>query len=161
MSPMYRKLLGAACMAAGVLFTVNAAVAQDDAAIIKYRQKLMDSNGANLGAIGDILKYQLPYGKDIAGHARALSLVAAMIPEAFKRKVTEGKTDAKPKIWDNWRKFEGYADKLVKASDKLAQVAGSGDSAAVVSGVKGVADACKKCHDDFRKPKSESYRNKK
>ena len=147
------------CWAAAALLAVATAKG-DDEAIIAYRQKVMSANGASMGAISDILKFQLPYQKDIAGHARVLGITAQMIPGAFDRPVSAGKTDAKPEIWKKWDDFKGDAEALTAASDKLAKIAEGGDMKAVVAQVKEVGNTCQHCHEKFRKPKEESYKNK-
>jgi cytochrome c556 len=146
---------------AGMLSMSISSMAQDNKPVISYRQDVMRANGAHLGAIADILKYSLPYQANIETHAKALSLGASLIESAFKDKVTEGPTDAKPEIWQNWDKFVKYADDLESTSDSLAKVAaGGGDSGAIGAELHKVAHACKQCHEDFRKPKEESYKNK-
>ena len=42
----------------------------------------------------------------------------------------------------------------------MAETAAGGDAAAIGAQLKEVGGACKQCHDDFRKPKEESYKNK-
>lgn len=144
----------------GAFTGVPAAMAQDNTGVIEYRQKLMGSIGANMGAIGDIMKYKLPLQGNIKGHAQAINANAKLVTAAFKHKAAEGKTDAKPEVWSNWSKFEEAANKMEMASAKLADVAGGGDMAAVGDAIKSLGGACKGCHDDFRKPKEQSYKNK-
>jgi cytochrome c556 len=150
-----------ACVLAGLLLVASVSSAQDDEAIIGYRQKVMEANGANMGAIGDILKFKLPYQKDIAGHARAISINARMIAGAFEKPVSAGKTDAKPEIWKKWDEYKADADELAQASDQLAKIAEAGDVNAIVAQVKKVGGACQDCHESFRKPKEQSFRRKK
>jgi cytochrome c556 len=147
------------CLAVAALLAAATANG-DDEAIIAYRQKVMSANGASMGAISDILKFQLPYQKDIAGHARVLGITARMIPGAFEKPVSAGKTDAEPEVWKKWDDFKEGAEALTAASDKLAKVAEGGDMGAVVAQVKEVGNACQHCHEEFRKPKEESYKNK-
>lgn len=155
---MLKKLV-VTTLAGAVLSTSLAALAADDP-FIKYRQKLMGANGANIGAIADILKFSLPYQDNIEVHANQLSKLASLIPSAFEKDVSEGLTDAKPEIWQDWDQFKAYADDLAEASDKLAEIAAAGDMPAVGAQVKEVGNACKQCHEDFRKPKEESYKNR-
>lgn len=154
------KKLFIATLAGTMLATPLLASAQDDKnPTISYRQKVMSSIGANIGAISDILKYMLPHEKNIQAHAEQMASAAALIPSAFKEEVSEGLTDAKPAIWQEWDEFEEYAGDLESAANKLAEVAASGDTAEIGAQVKKVGDACKQCHDEFRKPKEESYKN--
>ena len=148
------------CVLAGLVLIGSASWAQDDEAIIGYRQKVMEANGASMGAISDILKFKLPYQKDIVGHAQAMSIAARMIAGAFEKPVSAGKTDAKPEVWKKWDEFKSDADKLAAASDELAKIAASGDMNAIVAQVKKVGGACGDCHKEFRKPKEQSYKTK-
>jgi len=150
-------LLLATVMLAGM---ASHACAQDEG-YIDYRQAVMKGNGDHLGAIGAILKYKLPYGKDVAAHAMSINALAKMIPVAFKEKTGDVKTDAKPEIWNEWSKFEQKAKDMETASAKLADVAAGGDMAAIGDAVKKLGGTCKGCHDDFRKPKEQSYKNMK
>ena len=120
----------------------------------------MKSNGANLGSIGDILKNKLPYAGNIAGHARNINTGAKMIAAAFKKELHRGKTDAKPEIWQKWSEFEDAAKNLEEQSAKLADVASSGDMAAIGAQLKQMGKACGACHKKFRKKKEESYKRK-
>jgi len=147
-------------VATALVLAVSASGAEDDEAIIGYRQKVMSAQGVSMGAIGDILKFKLPYEKDIVGHARAISVTAKMIPTAFEKPVSAGKTDAKPEIWKEWDDYKKDAGKLAEASDKLAKVAEGGDMKAILAQVKEVGNACQHCHEEFRKPKEESYKRK-
>lgn len=146
----------------GLALSAPAVMAQTPAdGAISYRQKVMGGIGQSMGAIGDIAKYKLPLGANIAEHAKVININAKLIASAFKENVSEGKTDAKPAIWTEWSKFEEAAKKLETASAKLAEVAAKGDMAATGDAIKGVGGACKGCHDDFRKPQAESYKNMK
>jgi cytochrome c556 len=148
-------VLGAFC-----LLPFGSVFAQSDEAYIKYRQKVMQSQGANMGAIGDIMKEQLPLGGNIAGHAEEIHSSAMLIASAFKKQVTEGMTDAKADLWKDYKEFEEKAGALEKASAHLASVAKGGDMAAVGDAVKAVGKACGDCHKEYRKAKEESYKNK-
>lgn len=134
------------------------ALAQSDEAVIEYRQKVMQSIGANMGATGEILKEKLPYQAHIAHHAYQIQSASELITGAFKKQVAEGKTDAKTDIWKDWDKFAAAAKDLQEESGKLAMVAQSGDMAAIAAQVKAVGKACGGCHKPFRKPKEESYK---
>lgn len=147
---------------AGSVFSlpVLSSAQQDKDPVISYRQKVMSSIGANIGAISDVLKYSLPHQDNIQVHAEQISRAAALIPSAFQENLSEGLTDAKPGIWEEWEEFKEYAGDLESASGELAQIAAGGDAAAIGEQVQKVGDACKQCHDEFRKPKEESYKQK-
>ncbi len=133
-------------------------LAQDDGAFLTHRQKVMASIGGHMGAIGAIMKNKLPYQKTIAVHALSLQMTSRVIKVAFEKEITAGKTDAKADIWKDWDKFVAAAKKMGEESGKLAQVAQSGDMAAIGEQVKAVGKSCGGCHKSFRKPKEERFK---
>lgn len=155
-SMLYTLLLCSLCMT----IAVASAQAPSDEAMVMYRQKVMSSQGASMGAIGDIVKNKLPFQAHITMHAQDIQAMSTLIADAFKQKVTEGKTDAKPELWQEWEKFTAAAKTLQDESGKLAQVATAGDMEAISAQVKKLGDACGNCHKPYRKPKEESYKNK-
>lgn len=146
--------------AAAVPFAAHAQAAPPDKAVIDYRQHVMGAIGANMGAISDILKNRLDRPGAIAIHAQELALSAKLIAPAFRQKVVEGKTDAKPEIWNDAPKWEKAIGEYEKAANDLATAAQGSDPAATGKAVKALGDACGNCHDTFRKPKEESYKNR-
>lgn len=132
--------------------------AQDDEHILGYRQKVMKSMGASMGAIGDVLKHKLPFAGHIGVHAADISRMSTVIAESFEKEITEGRTDAKPEVWQDWDKFVAAAEALETEGAKLAEIAGSGDMAAIGGQVKALGKACGDCHKPFRKPKEERFK---
>ena len=131
------------------------AQAQDDAAHLAYRQKVMQSIGANSGAIGDILKNKLPLQANIATHARALREASTLIESAFKKEIATGRTDAKAEIWKKWPKYVAAAKKMTDASSALVAAAEGGDAEAIGAAMKEVGGSCGNCHKPYRKAKEE------
>lgn len=127
---------------------------------IQYRQKVMDTIGANMGAISDIMKHRLDRPGAIANHADQMADAAKLIAAAFREPVSEGPTDAKPKIWKDWAKFESAASDYEEAARALEQAASGGDASAVGAAVKALGKSCGGCHKPFRKPKEESYKRR-
>ena len=153
---LYKVLLFLVCLA----IPWTSALAQSDEAYIQYRQKVMKSLGTHISAIGDIVKHKLPHQKDIATHGKAMQLASTLIESAYKKEITAGKTDAKPEIWQEWDKYIAAAKKLEDESRKLAEVAESGDMAAIKAMVKQVGESCGGCHQPYRKSKEESYKQR-
>ena len=137
---------------------VTSVQAQDDAAYLVHRQKVMASIGGHMGSIGAIMKNKLPYTASIVAHAQSLQLTSTVIEDAFKKEITEGKTDAKPDVWQDWDKFVAAAKKMGEESGKLADVAQAGDMAAIGEQVKALGKSCGGCHKPFRKPKEERFK---
>ena len=86
--------------------------------------------------------------------------MTVLIPDAFKKEITAGKTDAKAEIWKEWDKYVAAAEALGQEAAKLADVAQKNDMEAITAQVKKVGDACGTCHKPYRKPKEESYKSK-
>jgi len=106
-----------------------------------------------MGSIGDMLKFKLPYdSKHVATHANHVSNIGKLIGDAFEKELTAS-SDAKPEIWQEWDKFIAAADALTKAGAEMAKAAeGGSEGAALMKHVRAVGDACKGCHDPYRKP---------
>lgn len=151
-----------ACLAGALLLParVSRAQAASDQPSIEYRQLVMGAIGSNMGAIGGIMKNQLALPGAVANHARQMADAAKLIAPAFERKVTAGKTDARPEIWSDWAKFEAAAADYGKAAANLATAADGNDPAAVGLAVRALGESCGGCHESFRKPKEESYKNR-
>lgn len=136
----------------------SAALAQSDKSFVAYRQKIMKSIGANMGAISDIFKRNLPFTGNIQAHAQNIHNNANMIQAAFQRSISSGRTDAKPKIWADWTTFKLRADDLKTRSAELASVAAAGGRNRIMNAVKALGKACRECHDLFRKPEKQRFK---
>ena len=134
--------------------------AENAAGVIKYRQKVMGSQGAHIGGIAEILKNGLPYKAHIAGHARALSVSSKIIPDIFPKDTGDGKTDAKAAIWRDFDDFKAKARTLGREADKLEKIAQTGSMADIGAQLKMVGKSCGSCHKKFRKKKEDSYKRK-
>ncbi len=141
-----------------LILSFSGAHAQEEAAHLAYRQKVMKTIGASMGAISDILKNGLPHQENIAVHARVLRDASTLIESAFEKKVVEGRTDAQPKIWQEWEKYVAAAGEMTTASDALIEAATSGDASAIPAAMKGVGESCGGCHKPYRKPKEERFK---
>jgi len=149
-------------MAAGIALGAWSAPARsaDDEVHIEYRQKVMKGIGADMGAISDILKHGLPFTASIAIHAGKIEAAAALVGPAFEKRVAEGRTDARPEIWQDPEHWQKRIDEMEAAAASLAETADGGDPEAVRGAVKKLGGACGDCHDDFRVPEEESYKNR-
>jgi len=138
-------------LAGAMGFVVGAARAQDQAeGVIQYRQNVMKSQAGHFGAISDVVKGQLPYGKHVAVHAAAIHGTSKMILEIFPEGSGAGETRAKPEIWQQWSKFEQAAKKLEEESARLVEIARGGDISQITPQFLAVGEACKGCHTPFR-----------
>jgi len=132
--------------------------AQQDSAFLGYRQSLMKSLGSQMGAIGHILKSGLPLKQNIASHAQIITLNSKLLPAAFEKKITAGRTDARPAIWQQWSQFKSAAMATQREGQKLMEIAGSGSTNEFFAQMKNVGMTCSACHKGFRKPKPERFK---
>jgi len=159
-----RKSIASAALALAMSVSFGAAEARAqadskaDEGAIKYRQALMGAIGGDMAALSDLLKYGLSYPNHAVAHADALASHAKLIGAAFERKVVDGPTDSEPAIWEKADEWKDKVKAFENETAKLAEVARSGDAAALALQLKATGKACGSCHDTFRKPKEESYK---
>lgn len=131
--------------------TVHAVDSPED--VITYRKRMMRGNLSHLGAIGDVLKGKVSFKGHIVDHARGLNGISKMILDTFPKGTGEGKTRAKPEIWEQWSKFEEAVMKFEKASADMVAAAETGDMAKIGGAMKALGGSCGGCHKAFRKKK--------
>jgi len=134
------------------------AVAADTtpAEIVKMRHDHMkDDIGASFKAIIDQLKTGMPDKKIVGDAAAKMAAMSRELPKWFPKgsgPESGVKTLAKAEIWTTPDDFKAAADKLTVETDKLVQVAATGDVAALADQVKATGGACQGCHKPFREP---------
>ena len=123
----------------------------DSHGIIKYRQNVMKSTAGHMGAIVDILKNGLPLEAHVSDHARSMLQNSRMTLSMFPKGSGKGRTKSKQAIWENWSEFESAANEFERESEKLSEVAESGDMEALAKQVRATGKTCSGCHRNFRK----------
>lgn len=144
------RTLKIAVVAAALVASVSGAAFANDAAV-KYRIANMEVIGGHMHSIVPIIKGEVPHKDELVVHAKGLAAAAALTANAFKEQATGGKSEAKPEIWTKWTDFEAGANKMKVEAEKLAEVAASGDSAAIGAQLGALSKTCKSCHDSFKK----------
>jgi cytochrome c556 len=155
-----RRIAVALAFASGLGAAV-ANAADEPANIVKYRKAFMDANAAHLTMIAAVVKGEVSFSDDVAAHAHALAEQGELLNANLQRLFPEGTgkgsevdTAALPVIWDKWSEFEQHAQKLEEESAKLAQVADSGDMAALGQQLGAIGKlGCGGCHETFREKK--------
>ncbi len=138
---------------AAIITTIPAAaLAQDQAHIIKYRKMVMKSIGGHMGAISTNTKGNLGHAADVKEHARALHSAMKMVPHAFKGKTDGGETTAIGKIWEDWDGFSKAQMNAEKAAADLVAAVNAGDSN-IGPKLKALGKTCGGCHKKYRKKK--------
>ena len=122
----------------------------DDA--IDYRMGLMSVIGWNFGPLGAMVKGKTPFdAADFAKHANRVANLSDQIIEGFPKGSDQGHTSAKADIWTNWDDFQSKARDLDTQAKLLAEVAKANDEAKDKEQFKKVAEACKACHEKYKK----------
>lgn len=125
--------------------------AADRKGTIKYRQNYMNAISGHTGALRRLKDGLFHAEGHIQMHAEALAKLARDITLLFPEGTLEGKTDAKPEIWENWADFEARAGETRQAAQALLDAVESGDGAAIDARFGELTDTCKACHRPFRK----------
>ena len=158
MSPCLRNLAAGSTLALMTLGGTLAFAADEPANLVKYRQTFMKGNSAHLGMIASVVKGEVSLTDELAPNAAALAEMGEMLAANLQQLFPEGtdkaaglETAALPKIWENWGQFEQVAMRFQEETAKLAEVAQSGDMAAIGQqvGVLG-KEGCGACHETFR-----------
>ncbi len=133
-----------------VSFSAQAQLKPEDA--IKLRQSAMKLMSYNLGSLGAMVNDKKPYNKDEAiRNATRIDVLSTQPFEFYTAGSDKGETRALAEIWKDGAKFKAAAEKFQAEAAKLAQVAKTGDMAALKTQFGATAGTCKGCHDDFRK----------
>ena len=134
-----------------LIFVYGTVSFADSHGIIKYRQNVMKSVSGHMGAIVGILKNGLPLKDHIVDHALSMQQISRMTLSMFPEGSGKGRTKSKQAIWENWSEFELAANDFERESEKLSEVAESGDMEALSKQVRATGKTCSGCHRNFRK----------
>ena len=150
---VWSAVAGAGLLAA----TLGAAAfaADEPANIVKYRQAFMKANGAHITMISAVVKGEVSWTDELAGHAHALheqsQHLLRLFPEGTGKDDTEVKSAALPVIWERWDEFQQAAQAFEQESAKLVEVAESGDQTAIAQQLGAMGqEGCSNCHETFR-----------
>ena len=149
---MKRLFLAVAALAG--LATALPAAAQfakpEDA--IKYRKAAFTVMAAHFGRVAAMANGRIPFdAKAAASNAEIANMMAALPYAAFGDGTDKGDTRAKSEIWSERDKFNAGATKMQEEMAKLNTAAKSGDQAAMRAAAGAVGQACKSCHDTYRR----------
>lgn len=121
---------------------------------IKYRQNVMQAMGGLVGASAGRLRDGFTHGPGMTAIADALQALSKDIVALFPKGTDFGETEAKPEVWEKPKEFEQAASNLKDKVDAFAAAAKTDDRAGTLKAFKAMGDACKACHEDFRKEKN-------
>lgn len=146
-------VLGAALWSVGALAAEEIAMEKIEPAI-KYRQNVMQAMGGLMGASAGRLRDGFDFGPDMTAIANGLQALSKDVVALFPKGTDFGETEAKAVVWEKPDDFKKAADDLQEKVDAFAAAVKGGDRAQTLKAFKGVGDACKACHEDFRKEKN-------
>ena len=144
-----QKIGLALALAVGTFSAVGGALTAEN--VVEYRQGMMIGLSWNIGAIGTMIKGELPWNqKKVAFLAARAAQLAPMAYEGFTPETAKAKSHAKAELWDNLKDFEQRNDTMVKAVVKLAEVSGGTDETATRAAFMDTVKACKGCHEKYQ-----------
>lgn len=115
---------------------------------VNYRQHTMSAIGGHMRAIVDIVRGDVPHMDHLATHASAMVDLADIAPTLFPESSKGG--DALDAIWEDGEDFASKLDAFKEATTAFKTAAESGDSGEIMGAFRGIGQACKGCHDDYR-----------
>lgn len=118
----------------------------------EYRHVLMESLGRHMKASSMILRGQVDRKADLVMHAVALHDASKVVTDLFPAETAPDKTksDSKPEVWTDWKRFVQLNEAFEKESARLVEVAKKGDLDAFKAQFAKVGGTCGDCHDAFR-----------
>lgn len=138
---------------ASVLVTLSASAqsfSKPEDAIV-YRQGAMEVIGGHFGQLSAMATGKAPFdARSAVAHADVVAYVSRLPWAGFVAGSDQGKTRAKPEVWQNSAKFKAGADKFQTEAAKLATAARAGNLDQLKQAFGETAKTCKACHDDFR-----------
>jgi cytochrome c556 len=154
---MKRTLGGVVAVAVAILalsLGSAAVLAIDAEAVIKDRREHMKAQGADAAAIKKFIEGATDQA-DATKSAEDLVKRAQGIPDLFPKGTSmaefEGKTGAKPAIWNDWDKFLAAQKAFLAGAQKLEAAVKSGNKDAISTEWSDVTkNGCGGCHTPFR-----------
>jgi cytochrome c556 len=107
---------------------------------------------AHFGRVAAMANGRIPFDAKAAADNAEIATTMSKLPFAgFVDGTDKGDTKAKPEIWAERDKFNAAATKMQDEMVKLNAASKTGDLAALKAAARGVGQACKGCHDTYRK----------
>ncbi len=153
---MHRSFMPGLMVAAGLaaVLASTPAAAQfakaEDA--IRYRRAGMTMMSVHLGRVFAMANGRVPFdAKAVADNAEVATMLSKLPYAGFIEGSDKGDTKAEPKIWTEMDKFRAAAAKMQEEMAKMNAAAKTGNIDAIKSAVGATGQACKACHDSYRK----------
>jgi cytochrome c556 len=119
---------------------------------VKYRKGAFTVMAAHFGRVAAMANGRIPFDAKAAAENAEIATMVSKLPFAgFIDGTDKGETRAKPEIWTEQDKFKAAATKMQDAMEKLNVAAKSGNVDTLKAAAGTVGQACKGCHDTYRK----------
>jgi cytochrome c556 len=148
------RIFGAAILAASCFVVTLPAVSQSPAEdAIKYRQGVFQGFKWHFGPLVAMVKGELDYDQVTAlHHANAIAALSKTIHEGFAAGSGPGEnTAALAAVWEKPSEFKAATETAIAGAAALVASVETGEAQSLGAGVGGMGQACKGCHDNFRK----------
>lgn len=119
---------------------------------IKYRKAVFTVMSTHFGRVGAMANGKIPFDAKAAADSADIATMMSKLPYvAFVEGSDKGDTRAKPEIWTEMDKFRAAAGKMQDEMVKLNVAAKSGNLDSIKAAFGPTGQACKGCHDTYRK----------
>lgn len=119
---------------------------------VKYRKAAFTVMAAHFGRVAAMANGRMPFdAKAVASNAEIATMMSTLPYAGFVEGTDKGDTRAKAEVWSQRDKFNAAATKMQEEMVKLNAAAKTGDQATIKTAAGAVGQACKACHDDFRR----------
>lgn len=119
--------------------------------LIKYRQNVMKSSGANAAAATAIVQGKVEFKDRLRDHAQALVTSTKNIPALFPKGSDFGETEALDAVWKKPDDFAKRAKDSHAKAVAFEKAVAANDTKSYAAKLKDLGDSCKACHKDYRK----------
>jgi len=149
---MRRSVLTVLAICAASLVSATSFAETTPADAIKYRKAIMSAMAAHVGAFLLVNMGKVEHPDHLQAHANALADLGAQVRDIFPVGTDTGNTDALPLIWQEKEQFMQLVGKLENSSTQLREAVAGNDKPGAMTAFKSLGEACKGCHDRYRKP---------
>ncbi len=119
--------------------------------VVKERMDLMSAIGKNMKSVAAMVKGEVKFDPAaIESSAKSIAEHSTKVNDLFPKGSLDKPTEALPAIWEDWDRFTQLSKNLETETNKLAEVAASGDKRAVMMQFAKTGKICSTCHTDFR-----------
>ena len=148
---MRRLVHSALVVSLATVFSTATSAATAPADAIKYRKAVMEGMSAHVTAIALISFGKVEHPEYLKSHANALADLGAQAKVLFPEGTDTGNTDALPLIWKEQEQFNKLVSDLETSSARLRDAVAANDKPGATAAFKKLGEACKGCHDRYRK----------